>query len=185
MYCISLNTATIFFVQITLTLVDGGNDGGQRGREHNVTPLPPLALKWLQMPLTDGCPSKNTCNTHALFSAGSVPLIESGLLKGERRNYTPWVWSNSTILRGNTASLVLKAMKGVEFPTQVIRILLAERKYETLTKAVQSPHNFTFQTSAHTHPHPTNTNLLVFNVHIKAVRGCACCKRMGFQKSKI
>lgn len=102
-----------------------GNWAESTGNNDNVTQFSPLALKWLQMPPTNGCQSKDTCNAHAPFSAGFVPLMESGLLKGKRRNYTPWVSSNSTILRRNTASLVLKAVEGIEFPTQIIRIQVA------------------------------------------------------------
>lgn len=127
-----------FFVQNTLKLVDGGNHGGWWGREHNVTQLPPLALKWLQMPLTNSCQSENTCNT---LSAGFCSLDRVWVTKREEKKLHTWVWSNSTILRRNTASLVLKTMKGIEFPTQMLRIRLAWRKCETLTKAVESPHN--------------------------------------------
>lgn len=81
-----------------------GNWAESTGNNDNVTQLSPLALKGLPMPLTNGCQSKDTCTTHALFSAGFVPLMESGLLKGKRRNYTPWVSSNSTILRRNITS---------------------------------------------------------------------------------
>lgn len=68
-----------------------GNQAESTGNNDNGTQVAPRAFKWLQMPLTNGCQSKDTCNTHARSSAALVPLNESGLLGGKRRNYTPWV----------------------------------------------------------------------------------------------
>lgn len=74
-------------------------------------------------------------------------------------------------------------MKGIEFPTQIIRIQLASRKYETLRQfkalTIYLLNNTTYPYPAHEY------KLLVFNVHINAARGCVCFKGMEFQKSKI
>lgn len=81
-----------FFVQIhSIKLVDGGNGGGQLGREHRkqwqCNSTISTSIKMALNVLDKGCQSKDTSNTHALFFSRLCSLDQVWVTGREEKKF--------------------------------------------------------------------------------------------------